>query len=44
MCVSDGRCPCVLTPDSLRDGLRVLLFEDGLFFEGQVKAIHPPDV
>jgi hypothetical protein len=26
------------------DGLRVLVFKDGLFYEGAVKGIRPPDV
>ncbi|XP_064604503.1 uncharacterized protein LOC135469813 isoform X2 [Liolophura sinensis] len=35
---------CVLDKDDLVDGLRVLLLMDGLFHEGAVKAIRPPDV
>lgn len=39
----EPRC-CTIEKEDLRDGLRVLLFRDGLFYEGEVKAIRPPDV
>lgn len=35
---------CIIDQDELVDGLRVLVFKDGLFYEGAVKAIRPPDV
>ncbi|XP_056019208.1 uncharacterized protein LOC125667992 isoform X4 [Ostrea edulis] len=35
---------CTIDKDGLVDGLRVLVFKDGLFYEGAVKAIRPPDV
>ncbi|KAL3876603.1 hypothetical protein ACJMK2_034427 [Sinanodonta woodiana] len=35
---------CKINKTDLRDGLRVLLFSDGLFHEGSVKAIQPPDI
>ncbi|XP_061182021.1 uncharacterized protein LOC133190416 isoform X2 [Saccostrea echinata] len=35
---------CTIDKDELVDGLRVLVFKDGLFYEGAVKAIRPPDV
>lgn len=35
---------CVIDQDELKDGLRVLLFKDGLFYEGAVLGIRPPDV
>ena len=35
---------CVLDKDDLKDGLRILMYMDGLFYEGQVKGIQPPDV
>ena len=33
-----------MSVDELRDGLRVLVFRDGLFYEGAVQGIRPPDV
>eukprot|EP00106_Octopus_bimaculoides_P001165 XP_014768607.1 PREDICTED: serine-rich adhesin for platelets-like [Octopus bimaculoides] len=39
----EPRC-CTIEKEDLKDGLRVLLFRDGLFYEGEVKAIRPPDV
>jgi len=35
---------CVLKPEDLTDGLRVLFLKDGLFYEGRVKEVMPPDV
>lgn len=35
---------CTIDKDELVDGLRVLVFKDGLFYEGAVKGIRPPDV
>lgn len=35
---------CIIEKDELQDGLRILIFMDGLFHEGEIKAIHPPDV
>ncbi|XP_074647590.1 uncharacterized protein LOC141903377 [Tubulanus polymorphus] len=35
---------CVLDKDELKDGLRILLFMEDLFYEGEVKAIQPPDI
>ena len=35
---------CVMEKEELCDGLRVLMFKDGLFYEGKVTAIQPPDV
>ncbi|XP_067672870.1 trinucleotide repeat-containing gene 18 protein-like isoform X1 [Haliotis asinina] len=35
---------CVMRLDDLKDGLRVLEFQDGLFYEGALKAINPPDI
>ena len=35
---------CVLEKDTLCDGTRILVFMDGLFHEGELKAIRPPDV
>lgn len=35
---------CIIDKDELVDGLRVLVFKDGLFYEGAVKGIRPPDV
>ena len=35
---------CVLDKDDLMNGFRVLLFMEGLFYEGQIKEIQPPDV
>ena len=35
---------CALHPDSLEDGMRILVFTDGLFHEGELKAIRPPDI
>ena len=35
---------CIIDKDELQDGLRILIFMDGLFHEGEVKAIRPPDV
>ncbi|CAH1794221.1 unnamed protein product [Owenia fusiformis] len=35
---------CIIQKDELRDCLSVLHFEDGLFYEGRVRAIEPPDV
>ena len=39
-----GSSSCVLTKDDLVDGLRVLYLKDGLFMEGVVQEISPPDV
>ncbi|XP_012939835.1 serine-rich adhesin for platelets [Aplysia californica] len=35
---------CVIEPSDLRDGLRVLYLNDGLFYEGAVRDLQPPDV
>jgi len=35
---------CVLKPEDLTDGLRILFLKDGLFYEGRVKEVMPPDV
>lgn len=35
---------CTLTMDELCDGMRILVFVDGLFHEGELKAIRPPDI
>ena len=35
---------CVINKEDLCDGLRVLFFMEGLFYESAVKAIQPPDV
>ncbi|XP_060605200.1 uncharacterized protein LOC132757782 isoform X3 [Ruditapes philippinarum] len=35
---------CTLTADDLCDGIRILVFMDGLFHEGELKAIRPPDI
>ncbi|XP_053387028.1 uncharacterized protein LOC123561998 isoform X2 [Mercenaria mercenaria] len=35
---------CTLTTDELCDGIRILVFMDGLFHEGELKAIRPPDI
>ena len=35
---------CIIDKDELEDGLRILIFMDGLFHEGEIKAIRPPDV
>ncbi|XP_055876452.1 serine-rich adhesin for platelets-like isoform X5 [Biomphalaria glabrata] len=35
---------CKLQTNDLREGLKVLYLNDGLFYEGIVKAIQPPDV
>lgn len=43
ICASEPRT-CTIDKDGLVDGLRVLVFKDGLFYEGAVKAIRPPDV
>lgn len=34
----------MINKEELRDGLRVLIYMEGLFYEGQAKAIEPPDV
>lgn len=35
---------CVITKDDLHTDLRVLFYMEGLFYEGKVKEIQPPDV
>ncbi len=35
---------CVITKEDLKDNLRVLIFMEGLFYEGDVKEIEPPDM
>ena len=35
---------CIIEQEELEDGLRVLVFKDGLFYEGAVQEIRPPDV
>ena len=35
---------CTLTEDVLKDGLRVLLRQDGLFYPGRLTCILPPDI
>ena len=35
---------CIIDKEELEDGLRILIFMDGLFHEGEIKAIRPPDV
>ncbi|KAH9513149.1 hypothetical protein Btru_036004 [Bulinus truncatus] len=35
---------CKLQTTDLREGLKVLYLNDGLFYEGVVKALQPPDV
>jgi len=35
---------CALKPEDLRDGLRILFLKEGLFYEGFVKEVMPPDV
>lgn len=35
---------CVMTTEKLQDKQRVLMMEDGLFYAGNVIAIHAPDV
>ncbi|XP_060071392.1 trinucleotide repeat-containing gene 18 protein-like isoform X2 [Ylistrum balloti] len=35
---------CAISKDELADNLRVLVFKDGLFYEGAVQGIRPPDV
>ncbi|KAL4240920.1 heterochromatin assembly [Mactra antiquata] len=35
---------CTITQDELCDGMRILVFMDGLFHEGELKAIRPPDI
>jgi len=35
---------CVLKPEALSDGLRILFLKEGLFYEGYVKEVMPPDV
>ena len=35
---------CTLTTDELCDGIRILVFMDGLFHEGELKGIRPPDI
>ncbi|XP_069124206.1 trinucleotide repeat-containing gene 18 protein-like isoform X5 [Argopecten irradians] len=35
---------CAISKEELADNLRVLVFKDGLFYEGAVQAIRPPDV
>ncbi|KAK3601793.1 hypothetical protein CHS0354_041705 [Potamilus streckersoni] len=42
-CTSEQKS-CKINKSDLRDGLRVLLFSEGLFHEGSVKAIQPPDI
>ncbi|KAH9513155.1 hypothetical protein Btru_036014 [Bulinus truncatus] len=37
-------CSCKLQTTDLREGLKVLYLNDGLFYEGVVKALQPPDV
>ncbi|GFO04213.1 trinucleotide repeat-containing gene 18 protein [Plakobranchus ocellatus] len=39
----EPRC-CKLQTTDLREGLKVLYLNDGLFYEGTVKALQPPDV
>lgn len=34
----------IIKAEELRDGLRVLFFTDGLFYEGRIKEIQAPDV
>lgn len=34
----------MINKEDLCDGLRVLFFMEGLFYESAVKAIQPPDV
>ncbi|XP_052818307.1 uncharacterized protein LOC128244317 isoform X2 [Mya arenaria] len=43
-CKVEDQPPCTLSPDGLEDGLRILVFMDGLFHEGELKAIRPPDI
>jgi len=42
-CVLVGKA-CVLKPEALTDGLRILFLKEGLFYEGYVKEVMPPDV
>ena len=35
---------CKLTVDELKDGLNVLIYMEGLFYEAQVQAVQPPDI
>lgn len=35
---------CVITKEDLKDSMRVLIFMEGLFYEGEVKEIEPPDM
>ena len=36
--------PWLLSQELLKDGLRVLIAEDGLFLGGSVTGIRPPDI
>ena len=38
------KSPWLLTQDLLKDGLRVLISEEGLFHGGYVSGIRPPDI
>ena len=35
---------CVIDKNELVDGMAVLMYMEGLFFEGKVKAMQPPDI
>ena len=39
-----GTPSCVIEKDELKDEMRILVFMDGLFHEGELKAIRPPDI
>ncbi|KAG1655168.1 BAH and coiled-coil domain-containing protein 1 [Nymphon striatum] len=39
----DKHC-CVITVDTLEDGLRVLVPKEGLFYQGRVNTVSPPDL
>ena len=34
----------MITKEDLKDNMRVLIFMEGLFYEGEVKEIEPPDM
>lgn len=35
---------CVITVDTLKDGVRVLIPKEGLFYQGRVGTVSPPDL
>ncbi len=43
LCILEPKS-CVITKEDLKDNMRVLIFMEGLFYEGDVKEIEPPDM